>query len=159
MRNTSSLTALIFLFALSCNVQKQEVDLILSNGLIYTVDEAFSTAEALAVKDSATKEPLLYILAGRQIITSENLEVCALATTWTQEDKSAGTIDTIHNVRRGGGLAALNWAPGKWFGDRGKVVKTVFDTYSPNDLSLHNPLLFVLMPIVVVNRRRLFLLP
>ena len=51
MRNTSSLTALIFLFALSCNVQKQEVDLILSNGLIYTVDEAFSTAEALAIKD------------------------------------------------------------------------------------------------------------
>ena len=51
MRSTSSLTVFIFLFILSCNVQKQEVDLILSNGLIYTVDEEFSTAEALAIRD------------------------------------------------------------------------------------------------------------
>jgi predicted amidohydrolase YtcJ len=51
MRNTSSLTTLIFLFILSCSVQRQEVDLILSNGLIYTVDEAFSTAEAVAIRD------------------------------------------------------------------------------------------------------------
>jgi predicted amidohydrolase YtcJ len=51
MRITSSLTAIILLFMLGCQGQKQQADLILSNGLIYTVDEEFSTAGALAVRD------------------------------------------------------------------------------------------------------------
>lgn len=42
---------LCFLTILSCQKDKQEVDLILTNATIYTVDDNFNTAEAFAVKD------------------------------------------------------------------------------------------------------------
>ncbi len=45
-----TLFALIFLAFLSCS-EKEQVDLIITNGNIYTVDTAFSKAEAFAVKD------------------------------------------------------------------------------------------------------------
>jgi hypothetical protein len=44
--------ALLSVFIVSCsNTDKQEADLILTNATIYTVDSAFSKAEAFAVKD------------------------------------------------------------------------------------------------------------
>jgi predicted amidohydrolase YtcJ len=51
MRIHTILSAAIFLILISCNAQKQEADLILSNGKIYTVDADFSMAEAIAIKD------------------------------------------------------------------------------------------------------------
>ena len=51
MRIPTIITSVFLLFLLSCSAQKQEADLILTNGLIYTVDEEFSTAEAVAIKD------------------------------------------------------------------------------------------------------------
>jgi len=35
----------------SCNAQKQKADLILTNAIVYTVDESFSKAEAIAIRD------------------------------------------------------------------------------------------------------------
>ncbi|MBN1482917.1 hypothetical protein EH223_13365 [candidate division KSB1 bacterium] len=90
--------------------------------------------DALVVLDNATNEPLLYIVAGRQIISSDNLEVCALATTFYQQDKTLNTLETIRAVRSAGGLAAINWAPGKWFGARGKIVQKMFDAFDPAEL-------------------------
>ncbi|WP_319500308.1 amidohydrolase [uncultured Draconibacterium sp.] len=43
--------ALILLFVMISCVKKEKVDLVVSGGLIYTVDEEFATAEAFAVKD------------------------------------------------------------------------------------------------------------
>ncbi len=51
MRLHTILSAAILLIISSCNAQKQEADLILSNGRIYTVDEEFSITEAIAIKD------------------------------------------------------------------------------------------------------------
>jgi len=51
MRLHTILSAAILLIISSCNAQKQEADLILSNGQIYTVDEEFSITEAIAIKD------------------------------------------------------------------------------------------------------------
>jgi len=51
MRLTTSLFVVILLYMLSCKAQKQQADLILTNGTVYTVDKEFSTAEALAIKD------------------------------------------------------------------------------------------------------------
>jgi predicted amidohydrolase YtcJ len=42
---------LVPVFLVSCSSKKQEVDLILHNGLIYTVDSSFSVKEAMAIKD------------------------------------------------------------------------------------------------------------
>ena len=42
----------IFLVTLAdCTAGKKEVDLILTGAVVYTVDEAFSIAEAIAIKD------------------------------------------------------------------------------------------------------------
>ncbi|GGI57036.1 amidohydrolase [Winogradskyella haliclonae] len=49
MKKLLSILAILVLF--SCEEQKQQADLIVTNANIYTVDEAFSKAEAFAVKD------------------------------------------------------------------------------------------------------------
>ena len=51
MRTSLSLSAAILLIMLSCNAQKKQADLILTNGKVYTVDKEFGTAEAIAIKD------------------------------------------------------------------------------------------------------------
>ena len=51
MRIFTILSAAILLIMISCNAQKKQADLILSNGKVYTVDKEFSTAEAIAIRD------------------------------------------------------------------------------------------------------------
>jgi predicted amidohydrolase YtcJ len=51
MRITTILSTAILFFLIGCEAQKQQADLVLTNGTIYTVDEEFSTAEAIAIKD------------------------------------------------------------------------------------------------------------
>jgi len=43
-------------FFMSCSTKKEEVDLIVHNGIIYTVDSAFTIYEAMAVKDGKIVE-------------------------------------------------------------------------------------------------------
>lgn len=90
--------------------------------------------ECLITKDAATHEPLIYVFAGRQIVTTENLEICALTTTFNAPDRSLPTAEAIEAVRHADGVAALNWAPGKWFGARRAVVQQSFETFTPNQL-------------------------
>ncbi|WP_299112970.1 amidohydrolase [uncultured Winogradskyella sp.] len=49
MKKLLSILAIVVLF--SCEEQKQQADLIVTNANIYTVDKAFSKAEAFAIKD------------------------------------------------------------------------------------------------------------
>ena len=51
MRTSIIITSVFILAMLGCSAQKQQADLILTNGIIYTVDEEFSTAGAVAIKD------------------------------------------------------------------------------------------------------------
>ena len=51
MRINTVLSAVLLLITISCNSQKQQADLILSNGKVYTVDKEFSLAEAIAIRD------------------------------------------------------------------------------------------------------------
>ncbi len=48
--------SIIFSLALHCCTNKIQVDKIIHNGTIYTIDETFSTAEAMAIKDGAIME-------------------------------------------------------------------------------------------------------
>ncbi|NOY58957.1 MAG: hypothetical protein GXO75_08500 [Calditrichaeota bacterium] len=91
-------------------------------------------AESFLVRDAKTDAPLLYILAGRQLIAKENLEICALASTVTVADKELRAKDLILKVLENNGVPAVNWAPGKWFGDRGKVVRSLLDEFTPENL-------------------------
>ena len=91
---------------------------------------------SLVVKNKQSGEELLYILAGRQIVSSDKLEVCALATDFNMPDRELNTQDTIRKVQENGAVAALNWAPGKWFLKRGKIVQNIIETNNPKELLL-----------------------
>ena len=93
-----------------------------------------SEPECLIITDASTHEPLIYVFAGRQIVTTENLEICALLTTFNQPDRILDTMDTIKAVQEEGGIPALNWAPGKWFGARKRVVQRCFETLPAQEL-------------------------
>jgi hypothetical protein len=93
-------------------------------------------AETLLVKDAGTHEPLLYIFAGHQLVTREGLELCALATLFSAPDRALSAERIIRDVNESGGIAALNWAPGKWFGARGRIVQQIFDETAPEQLMI-----------------------
>jgi hypothetical protein len=77
---------------------------------------------------------VLYILAGRQIVAKEGLEILSLISTFFLEDRDKTIDEVIKGVIDSGGIPAVNWAPGKWFFSRGKVVRRVIEEYAPQDL-------------------------
>lgn len=80
-------------------------------------------AETLRVETGG--QPL-YVLAGRQIVTRERLEVLALGCDTAMADGQP-IRDALARARDAGGIPVLAWAPGKWFFRRGKVVVGVLD--------------------------------
>jgi len=68
-----------------------------------------------------------FLIAGRQIVTSEGLEVLALATTETFKDGSS--IDKlIEVVGKSGGIPVVPWGFGKWMGRRKAILKNLLET-------------------------------
>ncbi len=51
MRTSTMISPVLLMILFSCNAQKQKADLILTNAIVYTVDESFSKAEAIAIRD------------------------------------------------------------------------------------------------------------
>jgi predicted amidohydrolase YtcJ len=51
MKISLTFSAAVLMIMISCNAQKNGADLILTNGTVYTVDDQFSIAEAVAIKD------------------------------------------------------------------------------------------------------------
>jgi len=85
--------------------------------------EAEETAEpqTLVVRRGVTR---LNVVAGRQLVTRERLEVLALGTTASLPE--AEPIEaTLAAVRDAGAAAVLPWGVGKWLGTRGTVVARV----------------------------------
>ncbi|MGI9302373.1 MAG: hypothetical protein ACR2RB_06655 [Gammaproteobacteria bacterium] len=74
----------------------------------------------------------LLIVAGRQIVTEEGLEVLALATDKMLTDGQP-VADVIERIRDEGGVAVIPWAVGKWLGQRGEIVHRLLNaaTRSP----------------------------
>jgi hypothetical protein len=64
----------------------------------------------------------LYVMAGRQIVTAENLEVLALLTVKHFED-GFPLEQVLGTVRESGALPVIPWGFGKWTGKRGRILK------------------------------------
>ncbi len=77
----------------------------------------------------------IWVLAGRQIISAERIEVCSL---FSDEPIADGlpAREIIQAIRAGGGLPALDWAPGKWLFGRGQLVRALVAECSPAQLLL-----------------------
>ena len=95
----------------------------------------------------------LLIVAGRQIVTQEKLELLALAMPEKIQDGSP-IFQAIEEVLARGGVPVLNWSPGKWFGKRGRKVKELIklsskDRFLVGDIGMRpkiwgEPILFAL---------------
>ncbi len=83
--------------------------------------EPNSEPETLAVRCGSTR---LNVIAGRQLVTRERLEVLALGTTAPLRDGEPMEA-TLAAVRDVGAAAVLPWGVGKWLGARGAVVARV----------------------------------
>ena len=92
-------------------------------------------AEPGAVRIAFDAAPACYLFAGRQIVTAERIEILALLAGGPFED-GLSAADTVAAVRDAGGVPVLSWAPGKWFGARGRAVRALIAAARPGDLAL-----------------------
>lgn len=83
--------------------------------------EPTAEPETLVVRRGGTR---LALIAGRQLVTRERLEVLALATTAPLPDGEP-IETTLCAVRAAGAAAVLPWGAGKWLGARGSVLARV----------------------------------
>ncbi len=122
---------------------------------MYESPEKFST-EDIKITPSAEKEAIIlerngftrnFIFAGRQLVSNDGLEVLSLATDYFVKDRTLPTAELIAEVNKAGGVPVLNWAPGKWFFNRGKIVRKILDSSQPTDFVVgDNPLRHVCWP-------------
>mgnify|MGYP006350198339 CR=1 FL=1 len=89
--------------------------------------------ESLLLRHESQPGARLFVVAGRQLVTSERLEVLALATTAKIGDGKP-LADTVNEVREAGGLAVLPWGAGKWLGKRGGIVSDFLQNASIKSL-------------------------
>ncbi|MCG5059617.1 MAG: hypothetical protein KA714_16940 [Limnoraphis sp. WC205] len=93
------------------------------------------TSEPESIYAENPQQQGMFLIAGRQIITSENLEVLALITDQTFADGSP-LPETLQMIREAGGLPILPWGFGKWIGRRGKVLSNLLKSDDASPLFL-----------------------
>lgn len=94
----------------------------------------YRLAEEPAVTIISPANEALFLIAGRQIVSRESLEVCALACTLHLPDRQYAAAEIVDRVHQAGGVPALNWAPGKWLFSREKVVVALLQRFQPDAL-------------------------
>lgn len=75
------------------------------------------TTETISLSMTRSGRARVYLVAGRQIVTADRLEVLALATDQTVPDGLPMDV-TVSRVQAAGGLAVIPWGFGKWTGHR-----------------------------------------
>ena len=73
------------------------------------------------------------IVAGRQIVTREKIEILALGTRQTFAN-GLDAAQTVEDILTQGALPVVSWAPGKWFFKRGRVVSSLLERFRPDQL-------------------------
>lgn len=82
----------------------------------------FKTAESDSLLVWNGKDTIV-LLAGRQHISKEKIEVLSLCDTTEIEDKTFPLPELAKRIANSGGIVVLPWGVGKWFGARGEMVK------------------------------------
>ena len=88
--------------------------------------QLISTAESISMRIQ-TETLDCTVIAGRQVVTQERLELLALGTTESFTDglPAQEAFDAIHSS---GAIPVLAWAPGKWLGKRADIVNQLMET-------------------------------
>jgi hypothetical protein len=95
------------------------------NGLIWSFHH---TSEEGGLRALRSDGHSVFLVAGRQIITAEKLEVLGLLTPTVFEDHQP-LSQTVQEVRNAGGLPVIPWGVGKWMGKRGRILKRFLATH------------------------------
>lgn len=78
-------------------------------------------------------ELALVVIAGRQVITAERLEVLALGV--DAEFKDGQPIgETVAQVRGRGALPVVPYGVGKWTGERGRIISRLIESHADHGL-------------------------
>jgi hypothetical protein len=93
------------------------------------------TAEDCSLIARRQPEGSLVVVAGRQIVSAERIEVLALGTTAMLPDGEP-IARTLAAVRGAGALPALPWGFGKWLGRRGRLIAQLIAEARPGELFL-----------------------
>ncbi|ESA35874.1 methyltransferase [Leptolyngbya sp. Heron Island J] len=80
-----------------------------------------ATAEAYSLRALGPQGKTLYLIAGRQIVTAEKLEILALISDRIFPD-GLSAVETIQSIQSAGGIAVLPWGVAKWVGKRGQLI-------------------------------------
>jgi hypothetical protein len=72
---------------------------------------------------------VLHVVPGRQVVTSERLEVLGLAVNHAVPDGLPMT-ESLQAIKDAGGMPVVPWALGKWLFRRGRLLKTLLDCSS-----------------------------
>ena len=81
----------------------------------------FRTQEDVSLSVYNQLNRRIFLIAGRQIVTAENLEVLALITNQDFEDGLPLEV-TIQKIISTGAIPVVPWGVGKWIGKRGKIL-------------------------------------
>ena len=73
------------------------------------------------------------LLPGRQVVSSENIEVIALVHRERIAD-GLPAAQIVEAVLNNNGVPMLSWSPGKWWFRRGKVVASLLERFSPANI-------------------------
>jgi len=72
---------------------------------------------------ATNQEKNIYIIAGRQLVSTENIELLSLFSPLNIQDRSLPLKELAIFISDNGGLALIPWGVGKWLGRRGKIVE------------------------------------
>ncbi len=84
------------------------------------------TDDGLAIKLDLQLGPV-FLVAGRQIITRERLELLCLGRDLDLAD-GVPVRDGIAEILKAGGIPVIPWSPGKWMFERGKLLHALLDS-------------------------------
>jgi hypothetical protein len=93
------------------------------------------TKENISIVARRTDGESIYIVAGKKIITAENLEVLALAT-HKAFDVGIPLVTILDQIKQYDAIPVIPWAVGKWIGKRGRVIKDLLDNTAEPDFFL-----------------------
>lgn len=81
-----------------------------------------ATAERQSLALTGRNDAKIFLIAGRQVVSREGLEVLALLTAAEFED--GGSVSAVvRQITDAGGVPVIPWAFGKWFGSRGRILR------------------------------------
>ena len=91
------------------------------------------SSEPDAVSIHLDGKPLLYLLAGRQTVTAERIEILSLASRLNIAE-GLPADETVRAILNTKGVPVLSWAPGKWFFGRGNVIRRLINQFKPGEV-------------------------